>query len=158
MRFCVTVFISPSQFHQLYTVNIQIGGFYLPCVYALLSNKRLTTCYPINRRVVHRIQVQHRRVPLLWVLCTKFQINIGHFCVVSIRLSITFRLIVRSLNFFNTQKSTHLLDQFASKTLPLICIWPIGCSKRQYAILHYLSSHVCMIRCHQWNCNCIHRE
>ena len=32
-----------SQFYQLYTVHIQIGGFYPPCVYALLSNKRLST-------------------------------------------------------------------------------------------------------------------
>ena len=35
--------ICPSQFYQLYTVHIQIGGFYPPCVYALLSNKRLST-------------------------------------------------------------------------------------------------------------------
>ena len=32
--------ITPIQFYQLYTVHIQIGGFYPPCMYALLSNKR----------------------------------------------------------------------------------------------------------------------
>ena len=35
--------ICPSQFYQLYTVNIQVDGFHQPCVYALLSNKRLST-------------------------------------------------------------------------------------------------------------------
>ena len=32
--------VSPIQFYQLYTIHIQIGGFYPPCIYALLSNKR----------------------------------------------------------------------------------------------------------------------
>ena len=32
--------ITPIQFYQLYTVHIQIGGFYPPCIYALLSNER----------------------------------------------------------------------------------------------------------------------
>ena len=32
--------VSPLQFYQLYTIHIQIGGFYPPCIYALLSNKR----------------------------------------------------------------------------------------------------------------------
>ena len=35
--------ICPLQFYQLYTVHIQVGGFYPPCVYALLSNKKETT-------------------------------------------------------------------------------------------------------------------
>ena len=35
--------IYPSQFYQLFTVHIQIRWFYPPWVYALLSNKRLTT-------------------------------------------------------------------------------------------------------------------
>ena len=39
----ITFKICPSQFYQLYTVHIQIGGFYPPCVYALLSKNRLTT-------------------------------------------------------------------------------------------------------------------
>ena len=32
--------VSLIQFYQLYTIHIQIGGFYPPCIYALLSNKR----------------------------------------------------------------------------------------------------------------------
>ena len=31
--------ICPMQFYQLYTIHIQIGGFYPPCLYALLPNK-----------------------------------------------------------------------------------------------------------------------
>ena len=34
--------IFPSQFYQLYTVHMQIDGFYPPCIYALLSNTRST--------------------------------------------------------------------------------------------------------------------
>ena len=40
-----TFTICPSEFYQLYTVHIQIGGFYPPCVYSLLSNERLSTYY-----------------------------------------------------------------------------------------------------------------
>ena len=38
----VTFKIYPSQFYQLYTLNIWIGGFYSPCVYAQLGNKSLS--------------------------------------------------------------------------------------------------------------------
>ena len=31
--------ICPMQFYQLYTIHIHIGGFYPPCLYALLTNK-----------------------------------------------------------------------------------------------------------------------
>ena len=31
--------ICPMQFYQLYTIRIQIGGFFPPCLYALLPNK-----------------------------------------------------------------------------------------------------------------------
>ena len=42
-----TLKVWPSQFYQLYTVDIHIGGLYPPCVYTLLSNKRLSTYYKI---------------------------------------------------------------------------------------------------------------
>ena len=35
--------VCPSQFYQLYSIHIQIGGFYPACVYAVLSNKKEAT-------------------------------------------------------------------------------------------------------------------
>ena len=32
--------MSPIQFYQLYTIHIQTGGFFRPCIHALVSNKR----------------------------------------------------------------------------------------------------------------------
>ena len=39
-----TFTICQMQFYQLYTIHIQIGGFYPPCLYALLPNKIEQTC------------------------------------------------------------------------------------------------------------------
>ena len=46
-----TLKIWPSQFYQLYTVDIHIGGLYPPCVYTLLSKKRLSAYYKIRAAI-----------------------------------------------------------------------------------------------------------